>query len=142
MVLMLAFNMNPMEAKTVQPENVNVFFTGNFLGLNGSRFVSKAGSELTFNQKGKNKFELTGMSGCNFKIPNLVLIFEEETEFTKTFSFAKCNIDFLGGSVSDEFATLSYVLARGGKLIMDANGNIQIVGENAIATLKIEFKRS
>ncbi len=142
MVLMLAFNMNQVEAKTIQPESLNAFFAGNFLGLSGAKFVSKAGSELVFNQKGKTKFELTGVSGCNFKISDLVLILEEETENTKTFSFQKCKIDFLGGTVSDEFGALSYLLAKGGRLIMDANGNIQIVGENAVSTLKIEFKRS
>ncbi|AMA49856.1 MULTISPECIES: hypothetical protein [Flavobacterium] len=109
--------------------------------FNGATYTTVQGSSITFMKKGTDKYEVSGLSGCQFKVKDLVLELVEEVGNKKKYSFSKCKIDFLGGTINNEFAELSYLFKKGGEIYMDEVGDLEIIYEGVEGERKIKFKK-
>ncbi|WP_133062729.1 hypothetical protein, partial [Flavobacterium covae] len=58
--------------------------------FNGATYTTVQGSSITFMKKGTDKYEVSGLSGCQFKVKDLVLELVEEVGNKKKYSFSKC----------------------------------------------------
>ncbi|POR29440.1 hypothetical protein BWK58_02620 [Flavobacterium columnare] len=109
--------------------------------FNGATYTTNEGSSITFMKKGTDKYEVTGSSGCQFKIKDLILELVEEEGTKKKYSFSKCKMDFLGGTINNEFAELSYLFKKGGVIYMDQVGDLEIIYEGIGGERKMKFKK-
>ncbi|OWP85182.1 hypothetical protein BWK59_01160 [Flavobacterium davisii] len=109
--------------------------------FNGATYATTEGSSITFMKKGTEKYEISGLSGCQFKVKDLILKLVEETGTVKKYSFSKCKIDFLGGTINNEFAELSYLFKKGGMIYIDEAGNLDIIYEGIEGERKMNFKK-
>ncbi|WP_444626476.1 hypothetical protein ACSLMH_14505 [Flavobacterium columnare] len=109
--------------------------------FNGATYTTTEGSSITFMKKGTDKYEVSGLSGCQFKVKDLVLELIEEVGGKKKYSFSKCKIDFLGGTINNEFAELSYLFKKGGVIYMDQVGDLEIIYDGVEGERKIKFKK-
>ncbi|QYS86621.1 hypothetical protein [Flavobacterium oreochromis] len=50
-------------------------------------------------------------------------------------------MDFLGGTINNEFAELSYLFKKGGVIYMDQVGDLEIIYEGIGGERKMKFKK-